>query len=151
MQGRIGGLQSGPVTTVILLLFLLFGIFELKKTKPTEVQNILQQAADAAAKIQDESAKALVLKDIASVRNKAKGSKVSLEDADTIQDDFSQASSYQRIAAAKVKSGDLKGALVWSVSQEGPLEKSRALLGVAEGLIESRQSSKEQVQPEVAH
>lgn len=141
MRGAMSGLQSGVVATVVLVLLLIFGVTSGKKTKTSEAQKVLQQAAEAAAAIQDEDAKVRVLKDIAAARAKVEGLEGSSEKA-AIQEDSDPAFSIQKKAAAQTEAGDIKGALEWSVRLESPLERSRALLGVAEGLLKVKKQSK---------
>lgn len=42
MRGFTGGLQSGFVTTIVLILFLVFGVTVVKKEKKTDARGILE-------------------------------------------------------------------------------------------------------------
>jgi tetratricopeptide (TPR) repeat protein len=77
------------------------------------------------------------LTEIAVVQARAGDIKSALKTAGTIKGNSSdfQGSALQKIAEAQAEAGDVRGALEWANTQTSPAAKSRALLGVAEGIL----------------
>lgn len=48
MKGYVGGLQSGVVTTIVLVLFLIFGVTMVKKEKKSDTRATLDPASKGA-------------------------------------------------------------------------------------------------------
>lgn len=60
----------------------------------------------------------------------------SLATASVIGSEVSRAKAYKEIAAAQTQRGDMEKARLWINKLASPIEKTSALLGVANGLLE---------------